>query len=447
MTLFAAMGRETIRGGVRSEKATTPPTWRTRATSRAFAFLRDRGLPFLRGADDATLRGLALGMRAAVHRRLAGPLDNAVGGEASFATLGDGDRVVLLPDNRAAFLAKCAAIEASSESIDCALYYLADDATGARFADALLAARARGVRVRLAADTYASIEKQYGPFGYERKDRGAVALLEKLRAAGCEADLLGTGHWCMHRKFLFVDRTTLVLGGRNVANHYAEPGWRDLELLLEGPFAASFAAVVDGTFRAPTVPPTAVPGVLAGVPGGGGAAFARAVTSLVERAEKTLDIEHAYFLSHPWLLALLRAAVARGVRVRAFTNGSTSNDLPFMNWRLAMSARELVAAGVALHRRTGTATLHTKLFVADGRWIVFGSSNLDYYTPVFCAELDLAIESAELGARLTAIFEDGLNEPSTEAVLPGTASLAELEREASLWGVSRFFDLVLHDVQ
>lgn len=428
------------------------PGWPTQGVSSLLAFLRDRGLPFLRGADDAKLRTLALGIRAAVRRTAAGShvheRADSSASKASFAHLGEEDHVRVLTDNRESFLAKCAAVDGATRSVDCALFYLEDDRTGARFADALERAAARGVRVRLCADAYATVEKQYGSFGYgPTPTRGSLVLLERLRARGCDVQLLGTDHWCMHRKFLFIDESELVLGGRNVADHYAEPGWRDLELVFRGPFARSFKGVIDGTFTRATESPPPSPGILAGVPGRSGDAFVHAVRLLVEQAETSVDIEHAYLLSHPWLVELLRSAVSRGVRVRALTNAARSNDLPFMNYRLAVSLRELRDAGVSVFRCANSDTLHTKLIVADGRRIVFGSTNLDYYSPVYCAELDVAVESRSLAAELVRIIEAGLRPEVAEPVLPTTRADSELNHECDSWSVSRVFDLVLHDIQ
>ena len=118
-----------------------------------------------------------------------------------------------------------------------------------------------------------------------------------------------------------------------------------------------------------------------------------------------------------------------------------------MNYRLAVSLRELRDAGVAVFRCTSSDTLHTKLIIADGRRIVFGSTNLDYYSPVYCAELDVAIESRALAAELVTIIEAGLRPDGAEPVLPGTRADSELQTESGSWSVSRFFDLVLHDIQ
>ncbi|HVJ90110.1 MAG TPA: hypothetical protein VM580_09930 [Labilithrix sp.] len=79
---------------------------------RLLAVLRGVGLPFLRGTDDATLRTLALSVRTAARRMVAGPLRNvttmSTDDEVGFAYLGDADVVTVLAHNREAFLAKCA---------------------------------------------------------------------------------------------------------------------------------------------------------------------------------------------------------------------------------------------------------------------------------------------------------------------------------------------------
>lgn len=418
-------------------------------------FLRDRGAPFVRGADDATLRTLAVGLRAAARRTAARTRsrahadDHAAPTGSTFVPLADEDAVTLLDDNGAAFEARCDAIDAAERTVDCALYYLADDETGRRFAEHLGRASARGVRVRLAVDRYASIEKQFGPFARELgATRGALVLLDTLERAGCEVHLLGDDTWAMHRKFLLVDEATLMFGGRNVADHYATPGWRDLDLAIRGPLARSLVAAATSTLDAPTCAPTHTPGVVIGMPGGGGRAYAGALADLVRSATATLDIEHAYVLSHTWLDAEIGAAVRRGVRVRVLTNSVASNDLPFMGWRLATTLRSLLRAGAEIFvRKEAGATLHTKLVVADRRRVLFGSTNLDYYSPAYCAELDLAIESERLGASLEAFIDRGTREDAVAAVLPGSIAAQDLERECSPWSVSRVCDLLIHDMQ
>lgn len=422
----------------------------TRATARLLTVLRDVGVPYLSGADEATVRATALAIRVAARRKLAGPPHNGTGAEptVAFARLGQDDIVRPLPDNVEAFEAKCALVDGASRTLDCALYYVADDDAGTRFADALMRAVRRGVRARLAVDSFVSQEKQFGPFGFVAGPRGALALLARLREAGVEVHEMGADRFCMHRKFLLADGERLMIGGRNVADHYASPGWRDLELSIEGPFARAIQLAISASFDSPTANLAAPPGVVVGVPGEHGRAFASAFQALIARARSTVDIEHAYVLGHTWLFEALRDAVRRGVRVRLLTNSSESNDLPFMNWRIAVTLDDLLSAGVEVYRRRGRgATLHTKLAVADRSAVLFGSSNLDYYSPVYCAELDVAFASEELGEALARIIDRGIHDERTTRLQHGTEEHATLEREQRRWSVSRAYDLLLHDLQ
>ncbi|HVJ92109.1 MAG TPA: hypothetical protein VM580_20050, partial [Labilithrix sp.] len=65
----------------------------------------------------------------------------------------------------------------------------------------------------------------------------------------------------------------------------------------------------------------------------------------------------------------------------------------------------------------------------------------------YCAELDIAIESESIGAELTAMFEQGLDEPSTQEIDFGSLAHSELKRECRRLSVSRVCDLVFHDMQ
>jgi phosphatidylserine/phosphatidylglycerophosphate/cardiolipin synthase-like enzyme len=252
----------------------------------------------------------------------------------------------------------------------------------------------------------------------------------------------------MHRKFLALDRRRVLLGGRNVADHYASPGWRDLEIDLSGPFAARLAVALEGTFheRVEDLPPP--DGVLLSGPDDRGEALVRAMREAIDYARATLDIEHAYLLSHPWFERAVGDAVRRGVRVRVASNSGESNDLGFMSWRLATSLEVLRRLGAQVYRRRGRgATLHTKLVVADTRRVVFGSSNLDYFSPTFCAEADVGLDSEPLARALVSFFEAGLADPSTEAVRAGTDAHRSLLVECRPFSASRLFDLLLHEFQ
>ena len=59
----------------------------------------------------------------------------------------------MLPDSREAFLVRLAAVEAAQRTLDLQYFIWSDDMVGTTFADRLLAAADRGVRIRLLLDS------------------------------------------------------------------------------------------------------------------------------------------------------------------------------------------------------------------------------------------------------------------------------------------------------
>lgn len=353
------------------------------------------------------------------------------------------DRVELLTDNARAFAARAELIDAARARVDLATYYLQADETGRALSARLRAAAARGVRVRLVADGYIMRKKDY-------EGLGVMALVRDLRAAGVDVHLFrdpARPYDTNHRKLLVVDGEALILGGRNVADHYAGDAWRDVELLLRGPSARAAEALFERTRRGDPEPPRrpgAPDAYLQATAPGDVARHANFIYLLqcVRDARRTVDVENAYFLEHPAVLRGLRAARARGVRVRVFTNSAESNDLDYANYRLYAGFSGMLDAGIELYLRRGKGrTLHSKYFVIDGRWNSVGSSNLDYYSPRYCTEANVQVESPELAAALTAYFEAGIAEADR---LVDPAVIDHVLRGSS---VSRAIDALLRDVQ
>jgi cardiolipin synthase len=419
------------------------------------ALLRRAGVAPIAAASDAQLAGDAHGLAYAIgaslwlRRRRALPWPRvqaawrglADGEPAALAgRLDPGDRWSLVTGNADAFDLRERLCAQARRRVDLSTYYLQADATGWRMARALQDAARRGVQVRLVVDHCATASKAAA-------DAGVPALMRQLREAGVQVRAFrdAARPWdANHRKILLVDGADLLLGGRNHADHYAQPGWRDVELWLAGPSAAAvqpaFDAMFDGDARAPAPAAGGLwqPTTPAAVEGN---AWFGYLLRCLRTARASVDIENAYVLEHAALQEALAAACRRGVRVRLATNSAESNDLQFMNWRLQRSLLALLDAGVEVHLRQGAGrTLHGKYFVADGLWVGLGSSNLDYYSPRLCHELGLHAQDAALAQALTAWFEAGLAEcrppvrPALEAAVAGASA-------------GRVFDRLFRDIQ
>jgi cardiolipin synthase len=349
------------------------------------------------------------------------------------------DGIELLTDNRAAFAARSSLHAGARRTLDVATYYLQADEVGRAAARELSEAAARGVRVRLVVDETIMQKK-------ERELGGVLRLVDELRAAGVLVRLWrdpARPYDANHRKLLLADGEALLLGGRNLADHYAGTAWRDVELLIRGPSARSAQEAFEATFSGAPDPRPEPLGLLHVTSPANLLSHAGFVYLLqcLRAARRTVDVENAYYFSHEAVLRQLLAARRRGVRVRVFTNSAESNDLDYASYRLYAGFRALVDAGAEVWLRRGSGrTLHAKYFVVDGEWTRVGSSNLDYYSPRFCAECDVHARSAELGAALTAFFEEGIADARR-------ADAAEIDAALRSLTFSRAFDALLPDAQ
>jgi len=348
------------------------------------------------------------------------------------------DRLELLTDNAAAFEKRHELYQAAKQSIDISTFYIQADEVGWRTARALAGCARRGVRVRIVADRCITEQKIFG-------NPQVLDMIRFLRDAGVDYRLFkdsGRPYDICHRKLLIVDGTTLIIGGRNYANHYAGTEWRDIDLLLTGPSVTCLQPVYEEAFA--NFPNTYEGNLFQASTPAGIASNASFIYLLecIRSCRKTLDIENAYYFNHPLIHHELAAACRRGVRIRLFTNSAQSNDLDFMNYRLYAGFPDLIDAGVLLYLRRGKGrTLHCKYFVADEEWVGFGSSNLDFFSPRFCLEIGIQVRDCHLAKVLTAWFEQGIAE--AEPMTDRSAAERVMARQT----VSKIFDRWFPDIQ
>jgi cardiolipin synthase len=367
---------------------------------------------------------------------------SASGAPSLFGCFDPSDRLELLTDNAAAFEKRDELYQAAQQSIDISTFYIQADEVGWRTARALADCARRGVRVRIIADRYITEQKISG-------NPQVLDVIRFLRDAGVDYQLFRDPdhpYDTCHRKLLIVDGTTLIIGGRNYANHYAGTEWRDIDLLLTGPSVTCLQLVYEETFA--SVPNTydgrAQENIFQASTPAGIASNASFIYLLecIRSCRKTLDIENAYYFNHPLIHHELAEACRRGVRVRLFTNSAQSNDLDFMNYRLYAGFPDLIDTGVLLYLRRGKGrTLHCKYFVADGEWVGFGSSNLDFFSPRFCLEIGIQVRDCHLAKLLTAWFEQGIAE--AEPMTDRSAA----ERVIAQQTISKIFDRWFPDIQ
>ena len=349
---------------------------------------------------------------------------------AAGAPLVEGNKVRLLRDAEQNYPAWLDAITSAERWIHFESYIIHDDDCGREFAEALMAAARRGVKVRIVYDWVGALTATTWMFWH------------RLRRAGVEVRAFNQPRldtplgWLSrdHRKMLGVDGRVGFVTGLCVGNMWrggerfggADP-WRDTGVAVWGPavfdIEQAFAdvwAVTGHPLPADEIP---IRGSIA--PAGSialrvidtqpatGSMF-RLDQLVAAIARERLWITDAYFVgTSPYIHALV-AAAQDGVDVRLLMPGSGS-DLPLVQNMTRAGYRQLLEAGVRIFEWNGT-MIHAKTAVADSRWARVGSSNLNIQSWLGNWELDVAIEDEDFAREIEDMYLVDL-ENSTEIVL------------------------------
>jgi cardiolipin synthase len=351
-----------------------------------------------------------------------------------------GNAVRLLKDAAENYPAWLDAIAAARLTIHFEIYILHDDASGARFSDALIAQAQRGVKVRLIYDWIGALNAAGGRFWRRLRDGGVeVRAFNPPRVTKPLAWLVRD-----HRKALVVDDTVAYVSGLCVGEAWegtrdADP-WRDTGVEIRGPavadvqaeFAEVWAAIgpplpADELCRREEIAEAGTVSLRVVGTRPAAAGMLRLDSLVAGLARERLWITDAYFVGVPGYTQALRAAVADGVDVRLLVPGGS--DLPLVRSLSRAGYRALLEGGVRVFEWNGS-MVHAKTAVADGLWARVGSTNLNIQSWMGNWELDVAIEDAGFGAEMEQMFEADL-ENSTEVVLAGPLRTASRPRQGA----------------
>ncbi|WMD23278.1 phospholipase D-like domain-containing protein [Achromobacter seleniivolatilans] len=350
-----------------------------------------------------------------------------------------GNRVRLLADGPSTYQAMLQSIGQARRYVHMETYIFEDDAEGARFADALIAARNRGAEVALMVDAVGTIQTPDTLFQRLRDAGVQVAVFNPVNPAKARAGW--SPNQRNHRKVLVVDGKVGYLGGINVSSVYessSAPGsgggrgeskadaatggdadaapWRDTHLRIEGPAVAQLEQVIQagwasqsdepikgtGAYVAPPVGATSVR-ILANQPDrSDGYTVYLTLMSAFESAQKSIHITMAYFVPDPAFIEVLAEAAKRGVDVVLVLPGFSDSSLVFNAGRSHYS--ELLHAGVKVYERRD-ALLHAKTAVVDGVWSTVGSSNMDWRSFALNYEINAVVLGPEFAGEMEALFQ------------------------------------------
>ena len=332
-----------------------------------------------------------------------------------------GNSVEPLLNGVEAYPAMLEAIGGAQRSIMLGSYIFDGDGVGAQFVEALDAAKARGVEVRVLIDDVSN-----------RFSRHAAS--KPLARAGIEVGIfnppflparLHAANLRNHRKIMVVDGALGFTGGMNIARRYWREGpdqaFRDLHFRLRGPVVTHLAEVFcdDWAFAAgerlqgekwfPSLAPAG--SVLArGIESGPDEAFERvrwAMIGALNAAQRSVRVLTPYFIPDSTLISCLNAAALRGVDVDIVLPEET--DLPHVQWAAFGQLWQVLDHGCEVYLRPGPFD-HSKLLVVDGAYVLLGSANWDARSLRLNFEFDIECYSVELGAKMDGLVEARLSQ-------------------------------------
>lgn len=329
-----------------------------------------------------------------------------------------GHRARLLPNGIATFSAMTELVAAATQTICLEFYMVKPGEPALSLLAALLAARSRGVRVRVL----------YDAFGSEALPAHFFAPLE---AAGGEVRIFSPARRLRlafrdHRKLLVCDARRAIVGGHNIGPEYAGDGvtngWFDVALQIDGPVASTLAGSFEAMYALAPMNPAAIREfrravhaqramhhadsrvqLLTSGPGWRAGLLSRVLRQDVQRA-RDVRCMAGYFLPPTRMRRALRRCAAAGGQVLLLLAGQT--DVPVARYAAQHLYGTMLAGGARLYEYQPQ-VLHAKLFIVDDT-VYVGSCNLDRRSLNINYELLLRLEWPELAAHARRLFGEAL---------------------------------------
>ena len=365
------------------------------------------------------------------------PLERGIG-RITGRPLMAGTTTSIYHDGDEAYPLMLAAIDAAKRSVSMSSYIFRDDLWGGRFIEALVAAKRRGVTVRVLIDGIGGgwlLSR-----AYHRLRRAGVTSARFMHS------LLP---WRMpfinlrsHKKILVVDGSVGFTGGLNVgdenvlATHPKAPV-QDLHFRFEGPIVSQLAdafvrdwafvanEVLDEGDLSPGMPQSE--GSLARVIDSGPDEDLEkvefAVLQAVACAHESIAVMSPYFLPDEALITALVLAAMRGVEIDIVIPEKSNHAL--VDWGTRANVGPLLTEGVRIWQ-SPSPFHHSKVMVVDKQWCLIGSCNWDIRS--FRLNFELCVEVYDRG--LAKLLSTGLlgcrGKPLMEADLAARSLLVQI---------------------
>lgn len=368
--------------------------------------------------------------------RISGPLKSLyrLSNKVSRQPLLGGNQVQPLFNGDEAYPRMLEAINQAQTSISLSTYIFNRDRIGLQFADALGAAVARGVQVRVLVDALGLRYSIPSIVGILKKRRVPVALFMPTRLPRAMPFI----NLRNHRKILVVDGRRGFAGGMNIAagnwlQDQPKHPVRDLHFEWAGPVVAELQAVFTEDwffarrerltgprwFSLPETPGKTLARVVVDGPDERYDVLRQLLIGALSVARRRICIMTPYFLPDATLQDTLASAAMRGVRVEVLLPGK--NNLALVDWASRAQLSRLIRWGVSIYFSPPPFD-HSKLFTVDDAWCLVGSANWDPRSLALNFECNVECYDRALTARMVAYFD-------TCTVVSDALTLQEIDQQ------------------
>lgn len=323
-------------------------------------------------------------------------------------TLLEGNRLDLLQNGEEAYPAMLGAIRDAERSVYLTTYLFESNATGREFVDALAAATARGVQVRVLVDGVGEFYSIPRITRLLRRAGVPVArfLPPQLIPPQVNINLRN------HRKILVVDSRFGFTGGMNIGDRHrleSDHPWpvRDVHFGVQGPivrqlenaFLDDWEFITGESLDPGPEPEPAGDSWARIILDGPGEEVDQLLTVLIGAlsvARHRVWIVTPYFVPPRELIEAMKSAALRGVDIRVVV--PDENNVPYVDWASRNIQWELLEWGIRIFYQPPPMA-HSKLLIVDRDYVQLGSANIDTRSLRLNFELTMEIYDGALADR------------------------------------------------
>lgn len=332
-----------------------------------------------------------------------------------------GNRIESLNNGDEIFPAMLEAIHTAQKTITFETYIYWTGEIGRQFAEALAERAQAGVRVQVLLDWVGSLKMDDDLLDLIEKNGVHVYRYRPLRWYH-----LNRLNNRTHRKLLVVDGKIAFTGGVGIADQWLgnaenEDYWRDIHFRMEGPVVSQVQAAFNDNWIKATgevlhgenfFPAQEEQGetsahMFISSPAGGSENMQLMYMLAITAAEKSIDLQAAYFVPDELITKALLAAVERGVHVRIMVPGKHI-DQQMVRFVSKALWGDFLKKGVEIYIFEPT-MMHNKMLIIDQRMVSVGSTNFDMRSFHLNDEASLNIYDTDFAKATTRIFEQDID--------------------------------------